>query len=178
VAVSPFFLVVIVAMLAERGVEILLDRRNTRRLEARGARWLGRHDGLALLVVAQVVLFAGTVGEVTFAPWGGEHALSWALVIMLVLAQVLRYWAIATLGERWSIRVVTVPDEPRLRGGPYRWFSHPNYGAVLVEAVVLPLAFGAYATAAVAGVVQGVALWVRIRIEEGALDDADVRAPR
>lgn len=174
-AFTPLFAIVYLGMLAERGFELLLNRRNTRRLEARGARWLGRHDGLALILVAQVVLFVGTAVEVVFAPWSGGHAFTWAFISALVLAQALRYWAITTLGDRWSIRVVTVTDEHRIHGGPYRWFPHPNYVAVMVEAVALPLAFGAYGTAALAGIVQFAALWRRVRIEEAALRDADAR---
>jgi methyltransferase len=85
---------------------------------------------------------------------------------------VLRYWCITTLGWRWTIRVVTVPGMDRIVGGPYRWFPHPNYVAVMSEAILLPLAFGAWTTLLVVVPLQLLALWRRVRFEEGALGDA------
>lgn len=152
----------------ERALEIALHRKNAARLRARGARWLGR-DGFELILAAQGVLFAGTAVEVWAAPWAGETAWTWAAILGLVLAQALRYWCIVTLGERWAMRVVTLPGAPRIVAGPYRFFPHPNYAAVLAEALLLPLAFGAYATLLVVAPLQLYALWRRVRLEEGAL---------
>ena len=162
------FTVVMGALLAERAFELVLNRRNTKALKAHGARWLGE-DGFTFILLAQVVLFGGTLLEAAFAPWGGEHVATWPLVAGLVLAQVLRYWCITTLGWRWTIRVATVPGTERIVGGPYRFFPHPNYAAVMIEAVLLPLAFGAWATALVGAPLQLAALWRRIRLEERAL---------
>lgn len=159
---------VLALLLAERAAELALTRRNARRLAARGAVWT-QHDGLALIVAAQVVLLAGVAVEGTFAAWAGPRAWTWPCLVGLVLAQALRYWAIASLGDRWNVRVVTVPGEGRRLGGPYRWLRHPNYVAVLAEAVLLPLAFGAWATFLVGLPLKLVALARRIRIEDRAL---------
>jgi len=156
----------------ERALEIMIHRRNARKLTARGARWFGPRDGFALILAAQAALFAGVVAEVAFAPWAREHRGTWTLIAVLALAQALRYWCITTLGDRWAIRVVTVDDAPRIVRGPYRFFPHPNYLAVMVEAIALPLAFGAWGTLALAAPLQLVALWRRIRIEERALGEA------
>ena len=91
---------------------------------------------------------------------------------MALLAQGLRYWCITTLGRRWTIRVATLPGAPRIAHGPYRWFPHPNYVAVLAEAVVLPLAFGAWLSLLVLVPLKLVALRNRIRHEERALGAA------
>lgn len=176
-SLSPLFLVVYLAISAERALELALNRRNSRRLAARGATWYGENDGFALILLAQGVLFVGTFVEVAAAPWSGVKAWTWPLIGVLVLAQVLRYWCITTLGDRWNIRIVTVRDAPRIVGGPYRFFPHPNYLAVMAEAIALPLAFGAYGTLAIVGPLQAIALWRRIRIEEHALQEAD-RAAR
>jgi len=66
------------------------------------------------------------------------------LAVSAALAEALRWWAIATLGPRWTTRVFALPGEPLVRSGPYRWIAHPNYVAVAVETLVLPLAFGAW----------------------------------
>ena len=170
---SALFLVVFELLLAERAVELALNRRNTKRLAARGAVWLGQ-DGFGLILAAQAVLFAGTFAEVAFTPWTSGPRLfpwTWPALVALALAQALRYWSIATLGDRWNIRVVTLPGAPRIRGGPYRWFPHPNYVAVMSEAILLPLAFGAWAILVAAGLIQALALWRRVRLEEAALGD-------
>ena len=153
----------------ERAAEIVINRRNSRVLRERGARWYGESDGFRLIVLAQGILFLGTFVEGIAATWAGAKPWTWLCLALLLLAQVVRYWCIATLGWRWSVRVVTVPGAPRIASGPYRWLRHPNYAVVMTEAVLLPLAFGAYATLVVAASVQLLALSRRVRIEEDAL---------
>lgn len=85
------------------------------------------------------------------------------------MAQGLRWWCIATLGPRWNTRILVVPGLPPVRSGPYRWLDHPNYVAVVVEGLALPLAGGAWRTAAGFGVLNAALLRVRVRAEEQAL---------
>jgi len=175
----PVLLWTVLGLLAiERAFELGVNRRNSRVLRENGARWHGPRDGFGLIVAAQALLFAGTLFEGTSAAWGGVKPWTWYAIAGLALAQALRYWCIGTLGWRWSVRVVTVPGAPRIAEGPYRYFPHPNYVAVMLEAVLLPLAFGAYATLLVAAPVQLAALWRRVRIEETALNAAEAGAPR
>ncbi|HET6403952.1 MAG TPA: isoprenylcysteine carboxylmethyltransferase family protein [Candidatus Thermoplasmatota archaeon] len=174
---SPFLWAVVGLLLAERAVEIWINRRNSAILRARGARWLGGDDGFVLILVAQVALFVGTTLEGSLAPYAGVKPWTWPLVGVLAAAQVLRYWCIGTLGWRWSIRVVTLPGAPRVADGPYRWFPHPNYAAVMAESLALPLAFGAYGTLLVAAPLQLAAIRRRVRLEEKALAGAEAAAP-
>lgn len=167
---TPLFAVVLAFYAFERAAEIALNRRNARVLARRGAVWSGPRDGFKLIVAAQVALFGGLVVESILAPWARPKPWTLACLAALALAMALRYWCIATLGWRWSVRVVTVPGAPRIVGGPYRWFPHPNYAVVMAEALLLPLAFGAYATLLVAAPLQAVALARRIRLEERALN--------
>ena len=82
----------------------------------------------------------------------------------------LRYWAVHTLGERWNARVIVVPGLPALADlGPYRFVRHPNYVAVIAEFLVLPLLHGAWLTALVFSLANGLLLRTRIRVEERAL---------
>lgn len=159
---------VLAVMGAERALELAIHRRNAARLRARGAVWHA-DDGFGAILVAQLALFGLWPLETILAPWAGVHAWTWPLLALVVVAQALRYWCIATLGERWAIRVVTVPDAPRIVGGPYRWMRHPNYAVVAAEAALLPLAFGAYAALAVVVPLQLWALRRRIAREERAL---------
>jgi len=81
----------------------------------------------------------------------------------------LRYWAIASLGDRWNVRVIVVPGEALVVSGPYRYVRHPNYLAVAVEIATLPLIHGAYLTAIAFSAMNAALLRVRIRTEEAAL---------
>lgn len=103
------------------------------------------------------------------APWARMGWWTWPLLGVALLAQLLRYWCITTLGHRWNVRVVTLPGAPRVTSGPYRWLPHPNYLAVLAECIMLPLAFGAWMSALVVVPVKAVALLRRIRHEDQAL---------
>lgn len=165
---DPVLAATLVVLALERGAELLINRRNSARLREAGAVWLGR-DGFGLILAAQVALFGGLVLEGALAPWAGSMPWTLPLLALALLLQVLRYWVIHTLGWRWTIRVATVPGAPRVVGGPYRFLRHPNYLVVGMEALVLPLAFGAWATLLVALPLQVLALFRRIRLEEGAL---------
>lgn len=160
--------IVLSLLLAERLAELAIDKRNTRRLRERGAVWLGR-DGFGLILAAQVLLFALLLAEVASAPWVAIGWWTWPLLGIALLAQVVRYWCITTLGERWSVRVVTVPGAPRVTTGPYRWLPHPNYLVVFAEVIVLPLAFHAWITLIVLVPLKAIALRRRVRLEEAAL---------
>jgi methyltransferase len=76
---------------------------------------------------------------------------------------------IATLGPRWTTRIIVLPDAPLVRNGPYRRVDHPNYLIVALEIAVLPLAFGLAGVALAFSVLNAVALSVRIRAENQAL---------
>jgi methyltransferase len=86
-----------------------------------------------------------------------------------LVLQVARIWVIATLGDRWTTRIIVLPGEPLVRRGPYRWFDHPNYLIVIAEIAVLPLVFGLPVVAAFFSVLNAIVLWVRVREENEAL---------
>jgi methyltransferase len=83
--------------------------------------------------------------------------------------QALGYWAILSLGERWTTRVMVLPGAPLVRSGAYKFLPHPNYLAVVLEIFAAPLMFGAWITAGVFTVLNAGVLLVRIRAEELAL---------
>jgi methyltransferase len=90
----------------------------------------------------------------------------------VIASQALRWWCITTLGPRWNTRVIVVPGLPLVTGGPYRLTSHPNYVAVVVEGLALPLVHSAWITAVVFTVANAVLLSVRLRVENQALRSA------
>jgi methyltransferase len=89
-------------------------------------------------------------------------------VTMLAVAKALKYWAIATLGIRWTFRVLVLPEAP-LRAGPYRLMRHPNYLAICGEILGVGLIVGAWVTAPIALIGFGTLLARRVRLEERML---------
>ena len=91
------------------------------------------------------------------------------LAALFAVLLVARAWTIASLGRYWTTRVITLPDEPLVRRGPYRFLRHPNYLIVAGEIAVLPLIFGAWRLALLFSVANAALLWYRIRVEDRAL---------
>jgi methyltransferase len=155
---------------AQRLGELALARRNTRRLLARGA----RESGAAHYPLI-VALHAAWLGGLWLLAWDRPARLGW-LAIYAVL-QLLRVWTLASLGPRWTTRILTIPGETLVRRGPYRMVAHPNYLVVAGEIAVLPLVFALPAYALVFSLLNAGALWLRISAENAALRSA-AGAPR
>jgi len=156
------------AVAAERGFELLLSRRNLRRVAARGG-MIAEHRTFWDMAAFQVVFLAACPLEVLLLDRPFLPGLGWPMVALVVLAMALRYWAVATLGEHWNVRLVVLPGAPVVTGGPYRWVKHPNYLALVVETVALPLVHAAWITACVGTALLVPLLADRIRCEEAAL---------
>jgi methyltransferase len=122
-----------------------------------------------VMIVLHVGLIAGCVAEPLLGNRVFIPALGWPMLAVTVLANILRWWCVATLGERWTARVIVLPGAPLVRSGPYRWFPHPNYAAVVIEGAALPLTGSAWITAAAFTVLNAALLTMRIRCEARAL---------
>ncbi len=94
----------------------------------------------------------------------------WLAVFALLQAG--RLWVLASLGERWTTRIIVLPGAPLVRRGPYRFLGHPNYLVVAGEILVLPLVFGLFVFGAAFSVLNAAILMVRIRAEERAIGPA------
>ena len=161
-------LVVLVGL--ERLAELVITKRNASWSFANGGYERGQRH-YPFMVVLHTGLLIGCVAEVVLADRSFVPELGWPMLILVFLAQGLRWWSIATLGRQWNTRVIVVPGLPRVTGGPYRWFHHPNYVAVVVEGIALPLVHSAWITALVFTVVNAGLLSVRLRVENAALAD-------
>jgi len=160
-----------------RLVELAISRRHIARLKARGAVEVGRSH-YPWMVAVHASFLVACVLEVWLLdrPW--VPPLGVAMLVLLVGAAALRSWVIATLGDRWSTRVVFVPGEPPVLTGPFRWLRHPNYLAVVVEFLALPMVHTAWLTALVFSIANGLVLRARIAVEEAALADGGTSAER
>ena len=159
----------------ERIAELVVSARHANALLRRGGVEYG-FGHFPVMIALHVALLAGCVlepilGHRTFIP-----ALGWTMLAVTVAANALRWWCIATLGERWTARVIVLPGTALVRSGPYRWFPHPNYVAVIVEGAALPLTGSAWITACTFTALNAVLLTVRIRCETGALTAAAPQA--
>ncbi|ABM12030.1 isoprenylcysteine carboxyl methyltransferase family protein [Mycolicibacterium vanbaalenii] len=160
------YTLLIAAVALERVAELVVSQRNLRWSRARGGVEFGATH-YPLMVLLHTVLLAACLVEAAhreFIP-----VLGWSMFALVVAAQGLRWWCITTLGHQWNTRVVVVPGAGRVTGGPYRFLSHPNYVAVVVEGIALPLVHTAWVTALAFTLLNAALLWMRISVEDKAL---------
>jgi methyltransferase len=150
---------------AQRLSELVIARRNTMALFARGAREIAPDH-----YPYMVALHTGWLAGLWMLATGQPVQLFWFGLFMLL--QLLRLWVLTTLGERWTTRIIILPGAPLVEGGPYRFFKHPNYMIVTGEIAALPLAFGMPLYALVFSLLNAAVLTVRIRAENAALKSA------
>lgn len=157
-----FAIVILALVTLERLVELWLSNRNTRRLMLQGAQ--EHAPGHYPLIVA---LHASWLAALWWlAP---ERPIEPFWLALFLLIEGGRAWVLATLGERWTTRIIVLPGAPLIRAGPYRLTDHPNYLVVVAEILVLPLVFGLWRTALIFTLLNGALLAIRIREENRAL---------
>lgn len=165
------YLAFLAALGAERIAELIISARNARWSFAHGAVAAGNghypamaafHTLFIVSCAAEAVglrrAFPGTVG--------------WIALAGALAAQALRYWAVATLGRRWNTRIIVLPGVPPVTSGPYRLMRHPNYLAIIMEMICVPMIYGCWITAILFSAGNALLLRVRIRAEESALGQA------
>jgi methyltransferase len=168
VSTQTWYVGLVAAVVVARGVELAVSERNRRWSMAQG----GVESGAGhypVMVLLHTGLLVGAVVEVLaldrpFLPW-----LGWPMLALLVASHGLRWWCISSLGRQWCTRIVVVPGRSAVTSGPYRFLRHPNYLAVVLEGIALPLVHTAWVTAAVFTVANAALLRVRIAAEEQAL---------
>ncbi|MDX1530270.1 MAG: isoprenylcysteine carboxylmethyltransferase family protein [Rhodothermales bacterium] len=165
------FLGLVLALAAQRLFELRLSARNEATLKARGAREAGAgHFGAMRLL--HTLWFVAMVAEVFLLDRPFVPALAAVGGVGLVVGQALRYAAIRTLGERWTVRVLVLPGAPPVSGGIYRWIRHPNYLGVILEIAAVPILHTAWVTSVSFSLLNAVLLRTRICAEERALEAA------
>jgi methyltransferase len=156
--------VAVTLVAAQRLAELAWSNRNLRRLRRRGAVEHGRTH--YPLIVALHILWLGSL--VLLVP--PETRPDPVFIGLYIALQVVRVWAIVSLGPYWTTRVVTVPDAPLVANGPYRFLRHPVYAVVIAEIALLPLAFGAWRIALLFSLANLALLAWRITVEERAIE--------
>ena len=163
------FVVVVALVALERLAELIVSQRNAAWSFARGGHETGQGHYPAMVALHTGFLVAMLVAPCAAAELVIGSTLAWSMLALVAVAQALRWWCIATLGPQWNTRVIVVPDLAPVRTGPYRFLAHPNYVAVVVEGIALPLIHACWITAAGFTILNAALLRVRLRVENDAL---------
>jgi methyltransferase len=154
--------IILLLVTVQRLGELVLSRHNTMKLLARGAIEVGaKHYPLVVSVHAAWLISLWT--------WGRDQDVNLFVLALFILLQGFRLWILATLGSRWTTRIIVLPGAPLVTSGPYRYFSHPNYAVVASEIALLPLALHLHLLALIFTVLNAAVLVIRIRTEARAL---------
>jgi methyltransferase len=169
------FLVIIIV---QRLLELRLAKKNREVALSRGAKEYGsRHYPLFIVlhtswIISWVIEGWRMCEALPFWETPQQAILSLVSLVIFLIAQGLRYWAISSLGEAWNTRILVVPGGKRVTTGPYKFFKHPNYLAVVLELAAVPLIFGAWKTALIASLANAcLLLFIRIPAENRAVEE-------
>ncbi len=160
--------IILTLVTLQRLGELVLSRRNTERLLERGAIEIGAGHYPMLVALHAAWL-------ITLWVFGWDHQVYWPALTAFAVLQGLRVWVLASLGSRWTTRIIVLPGAPLVAAGPYRYVSHPNYAIVTGEIALLPLALNLPPVALMFSVLNAIVLVIRIRAETRAL--AAFKAP-
>ena len=148
-------------IIVQRLSELVIARRNTTRLLAEGATEIG-----AAHYPAMVLMHAAWIAALVIFGWQNPVSIPWLLIF--VALQGLRLWILATLGSRWTTRII-LTDTPLVTTGPFRYLRHPNYMLVVAEIIVAPMVLGLVWVAVVWTILNAAMLYVRISAENAGL---------
>lgn len=162
------FTILVAVVALERLAEMVVSKRNAAWSFARGGRETGRGHYPVMVALHTGFLVAMLVEAWLRRP-DVPPALAWSMLALVVASQGLRWWCIATLGPRWNTRVIVVPGLAPVRSGPYRFLAHPNYVAVVVEGIALPMVHACWITALGFTLLNAGVLRTRLRAENDAL---------
>jgi methyltransferase len=156
--------IILALVTLQRLGELALARINTRKLIARGAIEAGAGHFPLIVAVHAAWLVALWI-------FGRDQDVNLFWLAVFVILQGLRVWVLATLGSRWTTRIIVLPGKPLITSGPYRYLAHPNYAVVAGEIASLPLALGLPVLALVFTALNAVVLTIRLRAESRALHE-------
>src|SRR5450830_403068 len=149
-------------LVVQRLAEVAFAQWNTARQRAAGGVEFGAaHYPLMVALHALWLLGLWLLGR--------DHPVDPLWLAVFILLQAGRLWVIASLGRRWTTRVIVLPGVAPVARGPYRWLRHPNYLIVVLEIAVVPLALGLPLFALVFSLANAALLAYRIRVENHAL---------
>jgi methyltransferase len=162
------FLALLLAVAAMRIFELRLSKKHQQDMTARGAskvkdpnfRWMAMFHTIVLIAAGAEVIFFHR----PFIP-----ALAVPMIALFIFANIVRWWVIRTLGEHWNVQVMDSTRLGVITRGPFRYVRHPNYAAVFIEMIALPLIHTAWITAMAGAIAHIIVLTLRLSTEERVL---------
>lgn len=162
-----FFYTVIIFVILQRLAELLIAKRNKKKMLAKGAIEYDK-EGYKNIVIMHTCFFLSLITEYNIFS-SGLNKFYLVFFTIFIAVQLMRYWIIISLGEFWNTRIIVMKNIPLVKKGPYKFLKHPNYIVVAIELAVLPLMFSCYVTAGLFTCLNLLVLKRRIIIEETAL---------
>lgn len=165
---APTWVFLVLAyLIVQRLGELVYAASNTRRLLSQGAREFGAdHYHYFILLHGSWILLMVMLAR-------PDHALNPFLLSAFFLSQILRLWTLASIGKWWTTRIISAPHFPRVKKGPYKFLSHPNYTVVIIEVAIVPMLLGLWWVAILFSVLNAILLRHRIGIENQVLTERD-----
>lgn len=165
----PIFYLFLLMLVLQRLGELMIAKRNEQWMKSRGAIEFGQVH-YRLIVTIHTMFFVVYFLEVT--AWQTKLSVLWPMLLSLfIVTQVVRIWALVSLGRYWNTKIIVLPQSNIVKKGPYRFLKHPNYLVVSLEFIVIPLLFEAYFTTFLFTILNGIILSIRIPAEEKALNE-------
>jgi methyltransferase len=124
-------------------------------------------DVYRLMRFAYPAAFAAMIAE---GAWDPVHAHWTAGLALFAAAKALKWWAIASLGQAWTFRVIVRPTVALVASGPYRLLRHPNYVGVAGELIGVALMSGARVSGPLMTLMFCLLMLKRIAVEDRALE--------
>ena len=162
------FLLLLLVVAALRIVELRISKRHQKDMKAQGAA-KAKDPIFPVMAMFHTLVLVGAAVEVVFLHRPFLPALAIPMLALFVLANIVRWWVIGTLGQHWNVEVMDSTRLGVITTGPFRYVRHPNYAAVFVEMIALPLIHTAWITAVVGAIAHVVVLSVRLSAEERVL---------
>jgi methyltransferase len=148
-------------IIVQRLSELVIAKRNTARLLAKGAYEVGAAHYPVMVAMHSVWIACLLI-------FGYDETVARGWLAVFTVLQIFRVWILGSLGGRWTTRIIVL-EEPLVVRGPFKYFSHPNYMLVVAEIIVAPMVLGLIWVAVVFTVLNAGMLWVRIGVESKAL---------
>ena len=162
-----YFVLFLVFVVFQRIIELFISKRNAKLMFLKGAEEFDK-KGYPYFIIMHTAFFISLIFEYVY--FNNQPNKLWIiLIIVFFAAQFLRYWAIISLGIFWNTRIIVLKNAEYVTKGPYKYFPHPNYLAVIIEIAAIPILFSCYYTAVIFSIINIFVLKRRIKLEENAL---------
>ena len=162
------FLLLLLVVAALRIAELRISKRHQQDMKAQGAA-KAKDPIFPVMAMFHTLVLIGAGVEVVFLHRPFLPALAIPMIALFILANIVRWWVIRTLGQHWNVEVMDSTRLGVITTGPFRYVRHPNYAAVFVEMIALPLIHTAWITALAGAIAHVVVLSVRLSAEERVL---------